>query len=48
MPLLNPDESVIAVLSIGGEKDQVEPHFDAYRKMLQDAADKLLERLKNM
>ena len=48
VPLLNPDESVIAVLSIGGEKDQVEPHFDAYRKMLQDAADKLLERLKNM
>ena len=48
VPLLNPDDSVIAVLAVGGNKDEVEPKFDEYLPLLKKAASKLLERLKNM
>ena len=48
VPLLNPDNSVIAVLAIGGSKKEVEPKFKEYLPMLRKTAAKLLERLKNM
>ncbi len=48
VPLLNPDQSVIAVVSVGGEKEKVEPRFSKFRAQLTEAAAQLMERLKNM
>ena len=47
VPLLNPDNSVIAVLSVCGAKDSIEAKFDKYLKQLQKTAAQLRERLLN-
>ena len=48
VPLLNPDDSVIAVLAVGGKKIDVEPKFNEFLPLLRKAASKLLERLRNI
>lgn len=45
VPLLNPDGSLIAALSIAGPKFDVEPQLELFEKLLREAAAQIIERL---
>ncbi len=47
VPLLNPDGSLIAALSIAGPKFDVEPQMEHYESLLRIAANRIIKRLIN-
>lgn len=45
VPLLNPDGSLIAALSIAGPKFDMEPQLERFELLLRDAANRIIKRL---